>query len=79
MSDNPTNINRRRALGILAAAVTVVPVSSMIGARRAYAADLTQVSDSDPIEIGLKYKHDATQAPLVDNAGKAADQQYCGN
>jgi len=30
MSENPANMNRRRALGILAAAVTVVPVSSLI-------------------------------------------------
>jgi len=79
MSDNPANMNRRRALGILAAAVTVVPVSSLIGARRAMAADLPQVSESDPIAISLKYKHDATQAPRADKAGKAADQQFCSN
>ena len=79
MSDNPAKINRRRALGILAAAVTVVPVSSLIGARPVLAADLPHVSESDPIAIGLKYKHDATQAPRADKAGKAADQQFCSN
>ena len=79
MNDNPANMNRRRALGILAAAVTVVPVSSLIGGRNALAADLPQVSETDPIAIGLKYKHDATQAPRVDKAGKSANEQFCSN
>ena len=50
-------------------------MSSLIGARIAIAADLPQVSESDPIAIGLKYKHDATQAPRADKVGKAGDSR----
>lgn len=79
MSDQSANISRRRALGVLAAAVAVVPVTSLISTRRAMAADLPQVSESDPMAAGLQYKHDATQAARIDKAGTPADQQFCNN
>jgi hypothetical protein len=79
MSDKPLKMNRRRALGVLAAAAAVVPVTTMMGARPAIAADLPQVAESDPIAVGLKYKHDATEAPRADKAGMSADKQFCSN
>jgi hypothetical protein len=79
MNDKPTGMSRRRALGIFATAVAVVPVTSLIGARPALAADLPHVEESDPIAVSLKYKHDATQAGRVDKAGTPADQQFCRN
>ena len=77
MSDNQAKMSRRRALGVLAAAVAVVPVASLVGSRRAIAADLPHVTEDDPIAVGLKYKHDATQAPRADKAGKPAADQFC--
>ena len=41
----------RQTLCILAAAVAVVPVASLVGSRRAIAADLPQVTEDDPIEV----------------------------
>ena len=79
MNNKPTGMSRRRALGFLATAVAVVPATSLIGARPALAADLPQVEESDPTAVGLKYKHDATQAARFDKAGTPADQQLCHN
>ena len=79
MNDKPTKMSRRRALGVLATAVAVIPATSLIGSRQAVAADLPHVDESDPIAVGLKYQHDATKAARVDKAGTPADQQLCNN
>jgi hypothetical protein len=79
MSQNPANPSRRRALKLVAGAAAVLPLSALVASRQAMAADLPHVTENDPIAIGLKYKHDATQAPRTDKAGKAAADQVCNN
>ncbi len=79
MKDKPTTMTRRRALGVLTAAVAVAPVGSLVGMRSVMAADLPKVAESDPTAVGLSYKHDATQASRVDKAGTPAAEQFCKN
>lgn len=79
MSNKPVEMNRRRALGAIAAAVAVVPVASLLSVRNAIAADLPHVAENDPVAVAMKYKQDATQAARADKAGTPADQQHCAN
>jgi hypothetical protein len=60
-------------------AAAVVPLGSLLATSQAVAADLPHVSESDPIAVGLKYKHDAAQAARTDKAGVAAANQHCNN
>ncbi len=79
MSNYPKDTSRRQALKLVAGAAVAVPLGALLGSGAAVAADLPQVTEDDPIAVGLKYKHDATQAARTDKAGVAAADQVCAN
>ena len=79
MNKDPADMSRRRALSLVAGAAAVIPLGMLVSSRGAAAVDLPHVSEDEPSAVGLKYKHDATQAARVDKAGTPADQQFCHN
>lgn len=73
------NVSRRHALKLVLGGAAAIPLGTLLASRTAMAADLPQVTEDDPIAIGLQYKHDASQAARADKAGTPADQQQCSN
>ena len=62
MSNRPINRNRRQAIKLIAGGVAAIPLAGLMTSGTAVASDLPHVTEDDPIAVGLKYKHDATQA-----------------
>lgn len=77
MSEDPSTMNRRHALGVMVGATVAVPLGVLGIVGSAPAAELPQVSEEDPIAAGLKYRHNAARAKRADKDGVAADQQFC--
>lgn len=79
MSDKTFDRSRRKALKFGAMGIALAPLAGLVSFGTAAASSLPHVTEDDPIAVGLKYKHDATQAARMDKAGVAADQQFCKN
>ncbi len=79
MSDKPIDRNRRQAIKLIAGGFAAIPLAGLMTSGTAVASDLPHVTEDDPIAVGLKYKHDASQAPRVDKPGAPANTQNCGN
>lgn len=79
MNSTPASPSRRRALKLMLGGAVSIPLASLITHGTAVAADMPQLAEDDPMAVGLKYKHDASQAPRVDKAGTPAAEQICGN
>ena len=79
MSNRPINRNRRQAIKLIAGGVAAIPLAGLMTSGTAVASDLPHVTEDDPIAVGLKYKHDAAQAPRVDKPGAPANTQNCAN
>ena len=79
MSNKPIDPNRRQAIKLIAGGVAAIPLAGLMTSGTAVASDLPHVTEDDPIAVGLKYKHDASQAPRADKPGAPADTQNCGN
>ena len=76
MSENTINKGRRSALKAIVGGLAAIPVVSFVGTAHAEA---PRVSETDPAAVGLKYKHDATQAARTDKGPDKADTQLCSN
>jgi hypothetical protein len=79
MSEKTFDGSRRKALKFGAIGIALAPLAGLVSFGTAAASDLPHVTEDDPIALGLKYKHDATQAGRIDKAGVPADQQFCNN
>ena len=79
MAKQDIDVGRRKAMKMAIAGAAAIPVASLIGGGVAYSQDLPHVAEDDPAAVGLKYMHDATQAPRADKAGTAAADQLCSN
>lgn len=79
MSEKTFDRSRRKALKFGAMGIALAPLAGLVSFGTAAASDLPHVSEDDPAAVGLKYKHDATQAARVDKSGVAAADQFCKN
>ena len=77
MKQNAIDLNRRKILKKSLFGMTAIAASSIISVR-AYADELPDLSEDDPIAMGLHYKKDTTTVDATKHAKHTPDQN-CAN
>lgn len=67
--------NRRKFLKLGATSLVAAPFANIMVNGVAQAADLPQLEESDPVAMGLKYKHDAAASERTDDTATCANCQ----
>ncbi len=67
--------SRRKFLKLGATSIVAAPFANIVVNGVAQASDLPQLEESDPVAMGLKYKHDATESERTDDTATCANCQ----
>ena len=82
MTKPHSGVSRRRFIATSAKGAAMIPLVSILGHGRTWAADLPKLDEADPTAMALGYVHDANDTDTAKFPKRATDEgktQFCDN